>query len=169
MDALGDRHALIIAFLRDLSNREIAYLRGRVLTRFSDNEAMTSPVTNTPDQRRLALVKWVSLLKERGLISSRSNWCAKTKASESGVRAFIKGETDSLNELTYKKLATLPGVSPDELRMPPAITDEEKRKGVELRDKASAFIGRLTMEQLEKALPFLESLVPPPSQDNDED
>ncbi|MBP2230800.1 hypothetical protein J2847_004109 [Azospirillum agricola] len=130
---------------------------------------MTSSTNTTSDQRRLALVQWTALLKERGLITSRSNWCAQTKASESGVREFIKGKTDSLNELTYRKLASLPGVTPDALRLPPVLSDEEEEKGAKLRDQAAAFIDRLTLEQLEKALPFLESLVPEKSQDESEE
>ncbi|WP_395452889.1 hypothetical protein ACHMW5_02465 [Azospirillum melinis] len=74
----------------------------------------------TPDQRRMALIQWVEHLKQGGVISSRSNWCAQATASESAVREFIKGGTDSLNESTYKKLSVIAGVTPDDLRLPPS-------------------------------------------------
>ncbi len=66
---------------------------------------MTAPMTAI-DVRRNALKAFFA-----GLSVSQSAFCKSAGVSEAAVRAFLKGETRSLNSATYEKLAREGGVS----------------------------------------------------------
>lgn len=121
-----------------------------------------TPSIQSPDDRRLALELWVKRLKAAGKITSRSNWCKEAGVSEGGVRDFVNGRNDSLNELTYQKLAVFAGVEPLSLRQPPQIDEDiaqtdagaDARKLLKLRFIEA--LDKLTPDELAMELRTLE-------------
>lgn len=69
--------------------------------------------------RRQAVKRFMTVHK----IKSVNGWASEAEVSESGLRAFLKGESDSLNLLTLEKLAEAKGASlVDILDLPEGIT-----------------------------------------------
>lgn len=94
------------------SSPEFAAIRGREIPRIAYDPAMVEPPPPESAERRRDALR--AFMLRRG-IKSVNDWAKRAGVSESSIRAFLKGESRSLNLRSYERLADVEGAEVSEL------------------------------------------------------
>jgi hypothetical protein len=162
MDALGDRHEPIFALKHEYGqapnacNSTVAQKREMSEIRSMNLEEQDR------ERRRETLRAFFDANKPFGL-KSVNRWATRSGIGEATLRQILDGtRPKNMRADTYEKLARGAG----ELLNREVRLSELIGTTAELDEKAAKLLSRLTLDQMEKAVAFLESLVPPSNQDD---